>query len=46
MNCQLRNIPNIKNQIISNIRKSGQTPENFIPKIDEIKLNDWEFFGC
>lgn len=37
-----KNILNIKEQIINNIRNSKQTPEAFIPKADEIDLNDWE----
>ena len=31
-----------KEQIISNIRDSRQTPEGFIPRENEIDINDWE----
>ena len=31
-----------KEQIISNIRNSKQTPEGFIPRENEIDINDWE----
>lgn len=39
--CKLDN-PSVKEQIIENIRKSGNTPEPFIPSAESINLNDWE----
>ena len=40
--CKLQTIHDAREQIINNIRNSKQTPENFIPKSDEINLDEWE----
>lgn len=42
MLCKVDNREKASSQIIDNIRKSNQTPESSIPKIEDINLDDWE----